>query len=301
MRLGYACLNITLGEFGGFKTAKKQTFLEKGLSYVGDLCLVNLERLKTILEWNSINHIGLYRMSSSMVPWASEYKLQELPQFEKIQSKLTEIGNFAKSNSMRLTYHPGQFNVLSSNNENVILNSIRDLEHHAEMMDLMGLEKTHFSKINIHVGGVFGNKNEALERWRKNFERLSASVQSRLTVENDDKVNCYSVKDLYDGIYKFVGTPIVYDQHHHIIGANSQKLSCDEAIQMASETWPAGITQVCHLSNSASEFEEKDTGLQAHSDYIYRPFINNNKLEIDLIIEAKKKELALMDYTSKFL
>ena len=79
----------------------------------------------------------------------------------------------------------------------------------------MGLSRTPYNKLNIHCNGVYGDKESAMDRFCKNFEKLPESVQTRLTVENDDKASMYSVKELYNGIYKRIGVPIVFDYHHH--------------------------------------------------------------------------------------
>ena len=154
-------------------------------------------------------------MSSNMFPWMSEYEFKDLPDYTEICELLTAVGKLAMDNNQRLSFHPGQFCVLASPNEKVVLNAINELDKTAQILDLMGLPKSPAAKINIHVGGAYGDKKSALERFCKNYLRTSASVQSKLTVENDDKASMYSVKDLYEGVYKVVGIPIVFDYHHH--------------------------------------------------------------------------------------
>ena len=135
-----------------------------------------------------------------------------------------------------------------------------------------------------------------MERFCKNFERLPNSVKSRLTVENDDKATMYSVKDLYDGVFKVIGIPIVFDYHHHRFcdGGLSEK----EALEMAISTWPKGITPVVHYSESRSK-ERLDESIrpQAHSDYVY-DYIDSYGNDVDIMIEAKHKELAIDKYKS---
>ena len=120
--------------------------------------------------------------------------------------------------------------MLVSPNENVVENTIKDLTIHGEIMDMLGQSRTPYNKLNIHCNGVYGDKISAMDRFCKNFERLPHSVQSRLTVENDDKASMYSVKDLYYGVYKRIGIPIVFDYHHHRFcdGGLSEK----EALEM---------------------------------------------------------------------
>jgi len=291
IRLGYACINTTLSSASS--TMRRATFDKLGISYAGEIIVKNLKNLLIILDWNKKNNINVYRMSSEIMPWASEYNLQDLPQFPEILQQLRMIGAYAKYTDQRLTFHPGQFNCLGSDKENVILNSIKDLEIHAEIMDLMGLSKTPFNKINIHLGSACNGQHKyAMENFCRNFERLSDSVKSRLTLENDDKKGMFSVKMLYDGIYKKVGVPIVYDQHHFQLGP--QDSTQEEAIHMAYETWK-GIRPVCHHSNSRKTYEDPSVVPTAHSDYYYEPFVDYN-LEVDVVLEAKMKEQALIRY-----
>jgi UV DNA damage endonuclease len=182
--------------------------------------------------------------------------------------------------------------VLVSPNEKVVKNTITDLSIHGEVFDLMGLSRTPYNKINIHCNGVYGDKISAMDRFCKNFERLPESVQSRLTVENDDKATMYSVKDLMY-IHERIGIPIVFDYHHHKFCTGD--LSEEEALKLAASTW-GDIKPVVHYSESKSLHENNDTiKPQAHSDYISET-INTYGLDVDVMVEAKAKELTLLEY-----
>jgi len=293
--LGYACINTLLPSPNS--TMRRDTFLKKGVEYAGEVTLRNFQTMLPIIKWNYANNINLYRMSSDMMPWASEYRMEELPQWGQILSTLQEIGALASKYNQRLTFHPGQFNCLGSDKDNVIKNSIVDLEIHGKIMDYMGLSQTTYNKINIHLGSTCGSRHQyAMDNFCRNIEKLSDSVRSRLTVENDDKKGMFSTKMLYDGVYKQSGVAIVYDQHHHEIGP--QDVSALEAIQMAYETWK-GVRPVCHLSNSKKEYEDASVVITAHSDYIYKPF-NNYGLNVDVVVEAKMKEQAVLKYIERW-
>ena len=206
---------------------------------------------------------------------------------------LEGCGHYAKQNGIRITSHPGPFNVLVSPRENVVENTITDLEMHGKIFDLLGLEKSHYNKINIHCNGVYGDKKSAMDRFCKNFERLSDSVKSRLTVENDDKESMYSVKDLMY-IHERIGIPIVFDYHHHKFCTGD--LSEQEALELALSTWPDGIKPIVHYSESKA-LHEGDNKLkpQAHSDYINDlPNLYGN--DVDVMVEAKAKELAILPF-----
>ena len=321
-QLGYACINMTLAKQGIScnRSMIRRTFDAKGVAYASELILENLRNLTKIISWNNQNEIKVYRMSSNMFPWMSEYEFTDLPDYDKICNLLKGIGTLAMENGQRLSFHPGQFCVLASPNEEVVLNAMNELDKSAQIMDLMGLPESRMAKINIHVGGAYGNKKAALERFCKNFLRLQPSAQARLTVENDDKANMYSVKDLYEGVYKVVGIPIVFDYFHHKFCTGD--MTEEEALKLAASTWgdvkpcthysesrraekKLVIEQICENNNITMEQMQDWPTLaghykefskikeQAHSDYI-KEEIKDYGLDIDVVVEAKAKELAFM-------
>ena len=216
MNLGYACINMSLSKSNitTNRSMIKKTFLERGLPYASELGLKNVRDLIKILEWNVEHKIFLFRMSSDVFPWASEYNVEDLPDFKAISYHLRKAGEYAQRYGIRITSHPGPFVVLTSPKESVVQNSITDLEIHGKIFDLMGMEHSPYNKINIHCNGVYGDKKSAMDRFIQNYKRLSPSVQSRLTVENDDSKNMYSVKDLMY-IHNEINIPIVFDAFHH--------------------------------------------------------------------------------------
>ena len=157
----------------------------------------------------------------------------------------------------------------------------------------MGLSRTPYNKINIQIGGVYGDKVSAMERFCTNFQRLPNSVKSRLTVENDDKATMYSVQDLYDGVYKVIGIPIVFDYHHHRFCDGG--LSEQQALELAMSTW-GDVVPVVHYTESRNiEQEDDKIRPQAHSDYVY-DYIDTYDNRVDIMVEAKAKELAVLKY-----
>ena len=297
MNLGYACINMTLsGQKPKVTTNRsmiKKTFTERGLDYAGELGMLNASDLSKILKWNLDNGIKVFRLSSEFFPWASEYKFEDLPQYLRIKTLLAGAGHYAKSNGMRLTCHPGPFNVLVSPHKHVVDNTITDLRIHGEIFDMLGLERSPYNKINIHCNGVYGDKQSAMDRFCKNFELLPESVQTRLTVENDDKASMYSVKDLMY-IHERIGIPIVFDYHHHKFCTGD--LSEQEALELAISTWPDGIKPIVHYSESKALHEENEKlKPQAHSDYINElPNLYGN--DVDIMVEAKAKELSILPF-----
>ena len=298
--LGYACINMTLRQSDNItinRTCIKRTLETKGLPHISNITLQNVTDLSKIIQWNYDNGINVYRMSSSIIPWFSEFEIDELPDGKLIKQRLKEAGDLAKKYKQRLTFHPGQFCVLASPNEKVVAASIVELNNHAEIMDHMGLSKTPYNKINIHVGGAYGDKESAMERFCNNFQKLSDSAKARLTVENDDKASMYSVVDLWNGIHKVIGIPVVFDYHHHKFCTGD--LTEQEALELAIKTWPDGVKPIVHYSEGrdveyAMNGIEEKVMPQAHSDYIYNRIETYDQF-IDIMVESKAKELRLIE------
>ena len=296
MNLGYACINMSLGKnVTTNRSMVKRTFNEKGLDYVSELALANSKDVLKILVWNKNNNIKFFRLSSALVPWGDGLDLTTLKDYNEISTALRKAGDYAKANGIRITSHPGPFVVLTSPKENVVEAAIKDLELHGKIFDLLGLSQTPYNKINIHCNGVYGDKLSAMDRFCENYLRLSDSVKNRLTVENDDKASMYNVKDLMY-IHNRINIPIVFDYHHHLF--NTGDLSEEEALKLAATTW-GDITPVVHYSESKALHEE-NTKLkpQAHSDYI-KSLPNTYGLNVDIMVEAKAKELAILPFIKK--
>jgi UV DNA damage endonuclease len=294
MNIGYACINMTMGKkVTTNRSMVKKTFNAKGLDYVSELALLNAKDIIKILEWNRQHKINFFRLSSALIPWGDNLDLTQLKDYKEIKSELKKAGDFAKFHNIRITSHPGPFNVLVSPNEKVVLATIADLELHGKVFDMMGLSLTPYNKINIHCNGVYGDKISAMDRFIKNFQRLSKSVQKRLTIENDDKASMYSVKDLMY-IHNSIGIPIVFDYHHHQFCTGD--LSEEAALKLAATTWPKGITPVVHYSESKALHENNPKEKpQAHSLYI-KSLPNTYELDVDIMVEAKAKELAILQF-----
>jgi UV DNA damage endonuclease len=295
---GYCCINLTLDK-AGIKIGRsmiKKTFDAKGIKYAGELAEANIRDMIEIIKWNNDNGVKLYRMSSSMFPWMSEYELTDLPNWSTISNLLKGAGTLVQKYGQRVGFHPGQFCVLPSPNQKTVNNSIKELDQHAFIMDTMGLPINQQYSMNIHVGGSYGDKEAAIQRFIDNFKLLSLSAQSRLVLENDDKPAQYSVSDLYR-IYQAIGTPITFDYHHH--RCYEDPMPEQDALQLAASTWPKGIRQLCHYSSAKKLHEDSSAIIRAHADYLYE-YIETYGMELDIEIEAKAKELALQKYQKDF-
>lgn len=299
-RLGYCCINLSLKDKKVNRGMKRQTFMNKGLNYCAELALKNIEDTFDILKWNLNNGIYVYRMSSNIFPWMSEYELKDLPNYDKIKNVLCKIGDFVTKNNIRIGFHPGPFNVLASDNERVVKNTIKEINQHALILDEMGLPISPYYGINIHVNNSQPDKDNALKRFIDNFCRLSESSQKRLTVENDDKLALYTPLDLIklsekiNDIYN-VSLPVVFDNLHYEI--NSDLLCHKFVINQCKKTW-GDYTPLLHWSSSKKNHEDITSSQVAHADYLYGR-INIPEGLFDVEIEAKAKDLALLRYISE--
>lgn len=291
MNLGYACINTQLSKEGitTNRSMIRRTFMEKGVPYASSLAVQNVEDLVRILKWNVEQGLRVFRITSDLFPWASEYELEDLPDFPRIRELLEEAGKLP----VRMSTHPGPFNKLAGSGA-TLQNTIKDLELHARLFDLMQLPASHWNKINIHVGGAYGDKLETIKRFAENFKLLSSSLRSRLTVENDDKPGLYTVADLLP-LHELTGVPIVFDYFHHRLhpGVQSEK----EAFLSAYNTWD--LRPIFHYSSSRRENEDPESKKEAHADWAYEA-INTYGKDVDIMLEAKMKELSVMRYLEQF-
>jgi UV DNA damage endonuclease len=291
MRLGYCCINLSLPHCKVNRGMIQKTFKSKGLPYCSELALQNLDDMLKILNWNLENNIYVYRMSSNLFPWFSDYELEKLPNFDIILNKLLNIGNFIKNNNMRCGFHPGPFNVINSENASVVDKTIFELSQHAKILDLMNLDKSHYYGLNIHINNSKPDKKNAIKRFINNFKKLPESVSKRLTIENDDKLALYTPLELIY-VYEHTGIPVVFDNLHYEL--NKNELNQKKMIDLCAKTW-GNITQLIHWSSSKKIHEDSSAKSCAHADYLFDK-INLPEYNIDVEIEAKAKELALLKY-----
>jgi UV DNA damage endonuclease len=291
MRFGLCCLFIKEPVLFRTTTAKVLSALGRGdqLRKLSGICHDNSRNLLLALETVQRLGIGSFRVMSPLFPRMTHpevgYTLADLPEQADIEQLLGTIRNFALHNDIRLSFHPDQFVVLSSPHPAVVANSIRELEYQAQLAEAVGADV-----INIHAGGVYGNKLSALRRFSQVFPGLSEAVKNRLTLENDDV--SYSVQDLLP-VCDQLAIPLVYDVHHH--RCNPDGLSVEEATGLAGETWRrVGRESYCHISSPRSGWGNGNT--KPHADYIdpadFPMCWHGQEMTVD--IEAKAKELAVI-------
>ena len=257
----------------------------EALAKVANLCLTNANALQQALIYCSTHRIGAFRINSKILPVKTHpdagYAIHDLPDSDQIINQFRQCGTFAREHDIRLLFHPDQFILLSSENDDITRRSIEELTYQAEVAEWVGADI-----INIHGGGAYGNKPAALTRLRQVIQTLPQPIRSRLTLENDDRV--YTPSDLLP-VCEAEGIPLIYDVHHH--RCLPDDLSIDEATRKVLATW--NREPVFHLSSPKDGWDGPKP--QRHHDYInpadFPPYWKT--LDITVEIEAKAKELAI--------
>ena len=269
-------------------TAKflSQSDRKKQLHYISEICDHNAKSLLDALIFCNRHGIQDFRVNSQILPLKTHpdvgYQIEDLPHYRKIIDTFRECGGFCRKNDLRTTFHPDQFVLLSSTNPKVTRSSLTELQYQAEVAEWINADV-----INIHGGGAYGNKTEALRRLVSQIKKLPDSVRILLTLENDDRV--YTPKYLLSVCLE-TDIPLVYDVHHHRCLPDG--MSIEKTTEQAIQTW--NREPVFHLSSPLNGWN--GTGVNKHHDYIDPGDFPDCWLNLDITVEveAKAKELAVL-------
>ena len=303
IQLGLCCINTILRSQKPPIFASRKMIIrsvkEKGIDELKAKIIQNLKDVLTMMDWNEKHGIKLFRLSSELFPHKSNPKVVDYS-FDFAIDLLKEIGEKSKKYKQRLTFHPGQYNVVGTPNRQSFLQTISDLKYHADVLDLMGLD--HNSVMVVHGGGIYDDKEKTLERWCEQYQELPENVRNRLVLENCEK--CFSIIDCLR-VSKMINIPVVFDTHHFECYKDLHpKEDFNEPAYYMSDildSWKRrGIKPKFHIS-------EQGVGRKGHhSDYIRN--IPEYLLEIplkygvniDIMIEAKMKEQAIFRLYKKY-
>ena len=269
----------------------------------------SVEYLHQIFDYLEVNQIPMYRMSSEVAPYATH---PDMPQFHnqvaESRKELRALGRRASDLNLRLSFHPSQFIVLNSPDENLQRRSIWDLRVQAEILDRM--EQGPEAVLVIHAGGTYGDLPSGIDRWCATWDRLPESVRARLVLEHDDLR--YSAANVLD-IHARTGVRLIFDVQHFWC-LNPEGLSLEETLRKFLATWPSGVRPKIHFSSPRTQMREvkrknPKTGRRksallppvwtGHADFI-NPFDfiqfwrTLSDLDVDVMLEAKAKDLALL-------
>ena len=278
MKLGCPCINTSIGCTANstfrLKSYSKQRLLETVQR--------NLDCLQKTLEWNVRHGFFFFRIGSPLVPFAS-HPVCKVDWVSHFREQFKRIGNYIKKSKIRISMHPDQFTLINSIDLKIFKRSIEELAYHCKVLDALGLDLT--AKVQIHVGGVYGDKKKSMQRFVERYKKLPAFIKKRLVIENDHV--SYSLKDCLE-INRQTGIPVVFDVYHHECLNNKEPVK--NAMQKAKKTWKKKDGKLM-VDYSTGRKGKKGS----HADHIditgFKKFIHETKsIDFDIMLEIKDKE-----------
>lgn len=284
MSIGYACLTKGVPE-ANYKTCRKSNATNENLI---SLIEHNLNVLERMIDYNHQEGIRLFRISSDIIPFGSDFLVNDLDWTKLFEASFTQIGEKIKRYGIRVSMHPGQYTVLNSPRKEVVDRAIDDLTYHTLFLNALGVDAE--SKLILHVGGVYGDKSSAMDRFAVVYEQLDNRIKERLIIENDDR--SYTIEDVLS-LSRRTGAPVVYDNLHHRLNNDGELYSDAYWINKAKKTWHKkdGRPKV-HYSQQQLNGREG-----AHSQFIrideFMAFYEEVKpCDVDIMLEVKDKNLS---------
>jgi len=281
--IGYACAQVG-GEAAKLVTLRLANATPDAIRAVIEK---NLDALSAMLRYNADHGIGLFRISSDIIPFAS-HPAMTVDWRSEFGQTLRKIGQYIRDNGMRVSMHPGQYTVLNSPRAEVVQRAAEDLQYHAGFLDALGCDAT--CKIVVHIGGVYSGKQQAMDRFVTNYRALNERIRARLVIENDDR--SYTAEDAV-AIAKQTGMPVVFDVLHHKLNHGQSELSPFTWIDRCGRTWAKRDgKQKIHYAQS-----DPDRAAGAHARRIrameFLEFYNGlHDQTVDVMLEVKDKNLS---------
>ena len=279
MRIGYPCINRSIDCLGD-RTFRLKSYSEQRLvEVVGN----NLACAEKMVRFNIEHGMGFLRLSSGLVPFAS-HPVCTFDWQLHFQGHLRRLGCLIRRHGMRISMHPDQFTLLNSPDENIFARSAAELRYHAEVLDGMGLGLD--AKIQIHVGGVYGDRAAAIRRFVERYARVDDPIRRRLVIENDDR--CYPVSDCLR-IHEATGVPVLFDVFHHALLGDGETVA--GVLARVSPTW--GRADGPPMLDYSSQQAGARPGVHAeHIDAAdFRRFLRLSRpYDFDVMLEIKDKE-----------
>ena len=279
MRIGYPCINRSIG------CTASRTF--RLASYTGErmrnTVQENLSCLSRILAYNVRHGMLFFRITSDLVPFAS-HPVCTFPWQDEFAGVFEKIGDYIRQYGFRISMHPDQFVLLNAPDKGILQRSIDDLVYQVQVLDLMGLDNS--AKVQVHVGGVYGDKPAGIDRFVKQYHLLDTAIRDRLVIENDERL--YTLSDCL-AIHERTGIPVIADAFHHSLLNNGEQFTT--LLDPVRKTWKIkdGIPMVDYSS------QEPGKRVGAHAGHIvaedFRQFLKETRpVDFDIMLEIKDKE-----------
>jgi len=294
MKLGLCCISLDLQDLDPPLKFQKITFKrfselprEEAVSILGDRILNNMFVTNETIKYCASKDL-CYRLSSDLFPLitydAANINLEDLPNHDEIQDAFDDIASTIAETKVRISCHPSEFNVLASKNQAAVDKTIDELNFYSSFMDRIGCPADHSSPMNLHVHNKDGTHEEIIARFLESFGRLDENCRKRLVIENDDKENCWSVKELVEVFHLQTQIPITFDYLHHKCNPNG--LLEQEAFELCHNTW-AHIRPLFHYSES-----RPGKNPRAHADFAENKFEIYKDCDIDFELKMKDKAIS---------
>ena len=284
--IGYACL--TVAEPGTrFRNCRIANATAQNLRrLVSD----NLLSLKKIFHYNIRNNIRLFRISSDIIPYAG-HPIDTVLWQSEFSCHLEELGRIITDNALRVSMHPGQYTVLNSPKSAVVNAARADLQYHAGFLDALGVGCEH--KIVLHIGGGYGDKPVAMQRFIESFSELPANVRRRLVIENDDKV--YTIADVL-AIATQITAPVVFDSLHHEINHPVKNATDAVWINRCRATWTAvDDRQKIHYSQQQAGGRAGSHSQTIDVEQFMQYYDHLPEKAVDIMLEVKDKNISAVN------
>lgn len=272
-----------------FSTLVESQGMPAALAELGSRWLNNVKVTHTVIKHCVANNWG-YRVSSSLFPVLTHPDfsgtVRSVPQYQEIMDEFKRIRD-AKYN-LRLSCHPDQFNVLASNNQEAVAKTLKELNYHGGLLDLLGCPRDYSSPINIHINCTDGTPQEIAQRFMTNLSKCNVSVRSRLVVENEDK-GIWNVSNLLEYVYKPYGIPVTFDNLHDSCLPSDDVEDC---FASCAATW-GEFKPLFHYSESSN-------GTRAHADLpTSTPYVqfgeDAHKVDFDVELKAKDEAIRVIE------
>jgi UV DNA damage endonuclease len=284
MKIGYPCINNKIGCTSS-QTFRLKSYSEDRLKAKIDANLVCLQKT---LEYNVAHRLLFFRLASGIIPFAS-HPVNTFDWQEYYKTKFEEIGEYISKNNFRISVHPDQFTLINSLSDVIFERSKSELQYHADLLDCLNLDLS--AKIQIHVGGAYGDKVKSMATFASRYITLANAIKRRLVIENDERL--YTADDCLS-ISKQTGIPILFDVFHHKI--NHQPESSFNYFAMAYETWSQKRDGIMMVDYSSQKPNGK-VGQHAESidEEDFRNFLlGKQEFDFDIMLEIKDKEVSAL-------
>ena len=279
MKIGYPCINRSIGCTGSRTFRLKSFSTDRLIETIQN----NLDCLVRILSFNAKHQVLFFRITSDLIPFAS-HPICTFPWQKQFARQLQEIGGIIKTWHMRISMHPDPFTLINAMDPQIMARGVKELAYHCDVLDCLGLDLS--AKIQIHIGGVYGDKQGSLERFVKAYSQLEKRIRRRLVIENDDR--SFTLQDCL-WVHAATGIPVLFDVLHHQVHGSGE--TWPDAFRKILPTWAKrdGIPMVDYSQQKTGE--RKGAHAESLTPRVFGEFLETTKPhDFDVMLEIKDKE-----------